>query len=57
MIRPGATVFGVVHTRVGAHERRHKLAAHASDIAGIRTDIQRVLDVVCEDKPAARACK
>lgn len=30
---------------------------HAADIAALRTDIQRVLDVVCSDKPDARACK
>ncbi len=42
---------------LGAWSSKESVEAHNRDIAALRTDIQRVLDVVCEDRPTARACR
>lgn len=31
--------------------------ADRDDVEQIRFDVQRILDVICSDRPAARACK
>lgn len=36
---------------------KENTAAHATDIAAINDKFQRVLDLLCVDKPHARACQ
>lgn len=39
-----------------AWSAKEDVSAHAVDMARIDTRMQRILDVLCEDRPAARQC-
>lgn len=41
---------------VGAWASKESAADHNQDVARIESSVQRILDVVCADKPQARAC-
>lgn len=55
LITVGGAVILLVLT--GAWSSKENAADHRADIDAVRGDIQRVLDVVCMDKPTARPCK
>jgi hypothetical protein len=41
----------------GAWSGKESAADHRSDVQALRSDIRRVLDVVCVDHPSAPQCK